>query len=123
MRATFSIIAVFSLFTFIARFLDWIWIYLEGKRMKKADAARVRAEEFKSREARDSSQRVVLGYLDTLSKLERDTLSYCVQMKHQSFNAYLSAPCIATLIQKGLIISDSGAASIDAWPMTIPNYV
>jgi len=121
--AIFVLIAIFSFAIFCAR----IWEWARERRDQDAIAREVReareVEERQEREAIEAGERQTLRYLDTLSTIEKEILSYLVTNNTQSFTDFMGGSRIATLVQKGLIVMGAGVHSQMDWPYMIPNFV
>jgi len=111
-KAVFAIVAVLALSLLGGNLAQWgIDEYKRARQRRQKE--RLRAEH----------RQQVLRYLDTLSNIEREILSYLVQTNRQSFTTDMAGDLIGTLKQKGLIEMGSGVHSALNWPFIVPNFV
>lgn len=123
LKAIIAAVAVLALALVGGNVAQWFIDESSKKKERRREEEEHRAEQHKKEEAQAQYRRQALGYLDTLSGLEREIFSYLVQKTQQSFTTDMSGTRIGTLLQKGLVEMGSGVHGALDWPFTIPNFV
>lgn len=118
-----AVVAVFAFALFGSNLAQWLVDGYKASCRQRLKQKEQDKEEAKQERLRAEYRQQVLGYLDTLSEVEREILSFLVQKNQQSFTADMAGKLIATLKQKGLVEMGPGVHTQLDWPFTVPNFV
>jgi|GEM_PF-5507314 len=122
-RAFFVIFGIIAFFILLGRLWEAFSASQKESKAKKAEERSLQRQREED-EADVEEQRITtLSFLDTLSEVETEILSYLVQKNQQSFQGEASGGHAAPLKQKGLIKIGSGIQRQNDCSFTIPPYV
>ena len=79
--------------------------------------------QYRIQKGKKARRKQIEAYLNSLSPLETEILSYLVQYNQRSFTTEITNDRVATLVHKKLLVRANGTHNVLAWPHIVPDDV